>query len=173
MMPPSDEFGACRNDLEFIVDENRHSVWNNVVRLMPLLNACFEAVSSGPPVSSRTDPQRLRSNPPAGPPRSKKRTAARPVSRNGGTNQFAGAMRYAAEQTGRDPNFTKFPANWLNGGCWQDESDEPVAPLRGAPPCAIGSELRVDPVQQWLEGRRSRDDEEFEHEQDRAASFRR
>jgi hypothetical protein len=85
---------------------------------------------------------------------------------------LAGAMRYAAEQTGRDPNFTKFPANWLNGGCWQDEPDERVAPLPRAPPCATGSGARVDPVQQWLEGRRSRDDEEFDHEQDRAASFR-
>jgi hypothetical protein len=32
-----------------------------------------------------------------------------------------GAMRYAAERTGQDGQFTKHPATWLNGGCWDDE----------------------------------------------------
>lgn len=34
---------------------------------------------------------------------------------------IAGAMRYAAEREGQDPRFTKHPATWLNGGCWEDE----------------------------------------------------
>jgi hypothetical protein len=32
-----------------------------------------------------------------------------------------GAMRYAAERHGEDPQFTKHPASWLNGECWLDE----------------------------------------------------
>jgi hypothetical protein len=35
-----------------------------------------------------------------------------------------GAMRYAAQVTGRDPKFTKHPATWLNAECWKDEPDE-------------------------------------------------
>jgi hypothetical protein len=34
---------------------------------------------------------------------------------------LAGVMRYAAERTGQDPQFTKHPATWLNKGCWLDE----------------------------------------------------
>jgi ParB-like chromosome segregation protein Spo0J len=30
-------------------------------------------------------------------------------------------MRYAAECTGRDPQYIKHPATWLNGSCWEDE----------------------------------------------------
>ena len=32
-----------------------------------------------------------------------------------------GARRYAAERAGQEPRFTKHPATWLNGGCWEDE----------------------------------------------------
>jgi hypothetical protein len=39
---------------------------------------------------------------------------------------LAGAQRYAAERNGQDAKFTKHPATWLNGGCWEDE-------LPGAP----------------------------------------
>ena len=38
-----------------------------------------------------------------------------------------GAMRYAAQVTGRDPKFTKHPATWLNAECWKDEPDEQPA----------------------------------------------
>jgi hypothetical protein len=31
-----------------------------------------------------------------------------------------GAMRYAAERTGEPERFTKHPATWLNGQCWND-----------------------------------------------------
>jgi hypothetical protein len=33
----------------------------------------------------------------------------------------AGVMRYAAECTGKDPQFVKQPPTWLNAGCWDDE----------------------------------------------------
>lgn len=32
-----------------------------------------------------------------------------------------GALAYHAERTGQDLQFTKHPATWLNGGCWEDE----------------------------------------------------
>jgi helix-turn-helix protein len=41
---------------------------------------------------------------------------------------LAGAMRYAAERSGQDPKYTKHPATWLHGQCWQDE---PAAPITG------------------------------------------
>ena len=34
---------------------------------------------------------------------------------------LAGAQRYAAERKDQDPKYTKHPATWLNGGCWEDE----------------------------------------------------
>jgi hypothetical protein len=49
-----------------------------------------------------------------------------------------GAVRYAAQVTGRDPKFTKHPATWLNAECWKDEPDEqpassdPVSSVRAA-----------------------------------------
>jgi hypothetical protein len=36
-----------------------------------------------------------------------------------------GAMRYAAECVGEDTRYTKYPATWLNKGCW---SDPPITP---------------------------------------------
>jgi hypothetical protein len=37
-----------------------------------------------------------------------------------------GAKRYAASRLGQDPQYTKMPSTWLNGGCWEDElSDQP------------------------------------------------
>jgi Helix-turn-helix domain len=33
----------------------------------------------------------------------------------------AGAQRYAEARQTQDPTFTKHPATWLNGGCWNDE----------------------------------------------------
>ena len=40
---------------------------------------------------------------------------------------LAGAQRYAAERKDQDPKYTKHPATWLNGGCWEDEA--PGAPV--------------------------------------------
>jgi hypothetical protein len=40
---------------------------------------------------------------------------------------IAGAQRYAVKRQGQDPKYTKHPATWLNGGCWQDEA--PGAPV--------------------------------------------
>ena len=34
---------------------------------------------------------------------------------------IAGAERYAADRAGEDPQFTKYPKTWLNGGHWADE----------------------------------------------------
>jgi hypothetical protein len=34
---------------------------------------------------------------------------------------LAGAQRYATERNGQDPNFTKYPASWINAKCWTDE----------------------------------------------------
>jgi hypothetical protein len=34
---------------------------------------------------------------------------------------MAGVMRYSAERSGQDPQFTKHASTWLNGGCWHDE----------------------------------------------------
>jgi hypothetical protein len=34
---------------------------------------------------------------------------------------LASAVRYAAERATEDPQFTKHPTTWLNGGCWADE----------------------------------------------------
>jgi hypothetical protein len=36
-----------------------------------------------------------------------------------------GAQRYARERAGEDPQFTKYPATWLNKGCYDDEPDAP------------------------------------------------
>jgi DNA-binding transcriptional ArsR family regulator len=40
----------------------------------------------------------------------------------------AGATAYARERHGEDPKYTKFPATWLNKGCYDDEPDEPRQP---------------------------------------------
>lgn len=37
----------------------------------------------------------------------------------------AGARRFAAERAGENPQFTPYPASWLNDGCWADEPDRP------------------------------------------------
>jgi hypothetical protein len=34
-----------------------------------------------------------------------------------------GAQRYAAGRYGQDPTYTKYPASWLNGKCWQNEPE--------------------------------------------------
>jgi hypothetical protein len=39
---------------------------------------------------------------------------------------LSGAMRYAAERGREDPRYTKHPATWLNGGCWNDEPAKPI-----------------------------------------------
>lgn len=38
------------------------------------------------------------------------------------------AARYAASVGGKDKQFVKHPATWLNGGCWDDETEEPPQP---------------------------------------------
>lgn len=37
-----------------------------------------------------------------------------------------GAKRYSAEVSGKDPDFIKHPATWLNGECWSDERADPA-----------------------------------------------
>lgn len=44
--------------------------------------------------------------------------------RNGGARAeqiLEGARRYGSERSREDPKYTKHPATWLNGGCWDDE----------------------------------------------------
>lgn len=41
-----------------------------------------------------------------------------------------GARQYATERTGQDPKYTKYPATWLNKGCWDDEPDPRPGQLR-------------------------------------------
>jgi hypothetical protein len=38
---------------------------------------------------------------------------------------IAGAARYAAERNGQNADYTKHPKNWLNEGCWDDETAGP------------------------------------------------
>lgn len=40
----------------------------------------------------------------------------------------AGAKAYADERKNEDPKYTKYPATWLNKGCYDDEPDEPARP---------------------------------------------
>jgi hypothetical protein len=63
---------------------------------------------------------------------------------------MAGALRYAAERTGQDPQFTKHPSTWLNGGCWADEPQarapaQPKAP-RPLNHAAVGGMSAVDGI---------------------------
>ena len=44
-----------------------------------------------------------------------------------------GAKRYAAQRTGHDPQFTKYPATWLNGDCWLDEPETRLVDVPAAP----------------------------------------
>ncbi len=55
---------------------------------------------------------------------------------------IAAARRYASERAGQDQAFTKHPATWLNGGCWDDES----APSKQRPG-VIGA---LDRLEQYL-----------------------
>ena len=43
----------------------------------------------------------------------------------------AGVERYARELAGQDIKFAKYPATWLNAGCWADDPD-PAPPANGA-----------------------------------------
>lgn len=36
-----------------------------------------------------------------------------------------GAKAYARKRVGEDATFTKHPATWLNGGCWEDDVYKP------------------------------------------------
>ncbi|MFJ8923905.1 helix-turn-helix domain-containing protein [Streptomyces sp. NPDC102415] len=38
------------------------------------------------------------------------------------------AASYAKERAGEDPKYTKYPATWLNKGCYDDEPDQPARP---------------------------------------------
>jgi hypothetical protein len=41
----------------------------------------------------------------------------------------AGALRYGAERTGQEEQYTKHPATWLNNECWRDEPAEVGPPI--------------------------------------------
>lgn len=42
--------------------------------------------------------------------------------RKHGTHEeiMSGVRKYASEVAGKEPRFTKYPASWLNAGCWMD-----------------------------------------------------
>jgi len=46
---------------------------------------------------------------------------------------MAGALRYAAEREGQEPQFTKHPSTWLSGACWADEPQAPAQPKKATP----------------------------------------
>jgi hypothetical protein len=50
-----------------------------------------------------------------------------------------GARRYAGERAGQDPTYTKHPATWLRGGCWEDE------PKPGAVIDPAGNVVNIQP----------------------------
>jgi hypothetical protein len=73
---------------------------------------------------------------------------------------IAGAQRYAAERQGEPPRYTKHPATWLNGGCWEDEApgvpviDEAgnvVAYEQAHQEEGSSGENALETVQRWLE----------------------
>jgi hypothetical protein len=51
-----------------------------------------------------------------------KRAWAKAIKLAAAAEIIAGARAYAAVP-GREPKYTKHPATWLHGGCWQDERD--------------------------------------------------
>jgi DNA-binding transcriptional regulator YhcF (GntR family) len=78
-------------------------------------------------------------------PRKKARQAAfrafkRIVKKNEATaaELIAGAERYAATREREDPNFTPYPATWLNAGSWQDEDEQPARHTSGAASAIAG-----------------------------------
>lgn len=49
-------------------------------------------------------------------------------------HMIAAAKGYAHERAGQDAKYTKYPATWLNKGCYDDEPDQPGRPqLRALP----------------------------------------
>jgi hypothetical protein len=46
---------------------------------------------------------------------------------------MAGALRYAAEREGQEPQFTKHPSTWLAGACWADEPQARAQPKKASP----------------------------------------
>lgn len=42
-----------------------------------------------------------------------------------------GAVRYAQERASEDPQYTKYPASWLNAGSWANEPDPKAPPKPG------------------------------------------
>jgi len=56
-----------------------------------------------------------------------------------------GAIRYAEERSTEDPQYTKYPASWLNAGSWENQADQPSAPK------ATARTAQVDRVQTALE----------------------
>jgi hypothetical protein len=53
-----------------------------------------------------------------------------------------GARRYAGERAGQEPRYTKHPATWLHGGCWEDEAP----PQADGPPIIDGVTGEVVPT---------------------------
>jgi hypothetical protein len=62
---------------------------------------------------------------------------------------IAGAQRYAIERQGEPPRFTKHPATWLNGGCWEDEPIGAVTVDEDGNVVAIEEDEDEDPFEWW------------------------
>jgi hypothetical protein len=54
---------------------------------------------------------------------------------------LTGVQRYAQEQSGKDPQFTKHPATWLNKECWLDEPTAAIATATSGKPNAADSAI--------------------------------
>lgn len=65
----------------------------------------------------------------------------RAVKKTAPATVIAAARRYADERIGQDPAFTKHPATWLNGGCWDDEA---------TPRRSVGVIGALDRLEQYL-----------------------
>jgi DNA-binding transcriptional regulator YhcF (GntR family) len=66
-----------------------------------------------------------------------------------------GAKRYAAQRAGHDPQFTKYPATWLNGDCWLDEPEIQSADVTATP--SSNAEVLSIPERMAAAAKRARD----------------
>lgn len=62
-----------------------------------------------------------------------------------------GATRYAKERAFEDPKYTKHPATWLNGLCWEDEPAQPHIIPPGASGGGVHDRGQKTYLQQFLE----------------------
>ena len=57
-----------------------------------------------------------------------------------------GARRYARDRAGKDDQYTKHPASWLNGECWEDAVPKTGTADFGIARNGYFSELKIEPI---------------------------